>query len=74
MLSLVKKHSISFELSQKIVAPAVANAREIGVCENVVNLDDSGNLKAFGRMDRAPIPGSRCEEFVGHTFKETFDD
>jgi uncharacterized protein GlcG (DUF336 family) len=56
MLNLVKKHSISFELAQKMVAAAVAKAREIGVSENVVILDDAGNLKAFGRMDGAPIP------------------
>ena len=56
MLNLVKKHSISFELAQKMVAAAVAKAGEIGVSENVVILDDSGNLKAFGRMGGAPIP------------------
>jgi uncharacterized protein GlcG (DUF336 family) len=56
MLNLVKKHSISFELAQKMVAAAVAKAREIGVSENVVILDDGGNLKAFGRMDGAPLP------------------
>jgi uncharacterized protein GlcG (DUF336 family) len=56
MLNLVKKHSISFELAQKMVAAAVAKAREMGVSENVVILDDGGNLKAFGRMDGAPIP------------------
>ena len=56
MLNLVKKHSISFELAQKIVDAAVAKASEIGVSENVVILDDGGNLKAFGRMDGAPLP------------------
>jgi uncharacterized protein GlcG (DUF336 family) len=56
MLNLVKKHSISFELAQKMVDAAVAKAREIGVSENVVILDDGGNLKAFGGMDGAPIP------------------
>jgi uncharacterized protein GlcG (DUF336 family) len=56
MPSLLKKHSISFELARKMVDPAVAKAREIGVSENVVILDDGGNLKAFGRMDGAPIP------------------
>src|SRR5713101_7938576 len=55
MPNLVKKHSISFELAQKMVDAAVAKAREIGVSENVVILDDGGNLKAFGRMDGAPI-------------------
>jgi len=56
MFNLVKKHSISFELAQKMVDAAVVKAREIGVSENVVILDDGGNLKAFGGMDGAPIP------------------
>ncbi len=53
MPNVVKKHSISFELAQKMVDAAVAKAREIGVSENVTILDDGGNLKAFGRMDGA---------------------
>jgi len=56
MLNLVKKQHISFELARRMVDAAVAKAREIGVNENVVILDDGGNLKAFGRMDGAPIP------------------
>jgi uncharacterized protein GlcG (DUF336 family) len=56
MANIVKKHSISFELASKMVAEAVAKARELGVSENVAILDDGGNLKAFGRMDGAPIP------------------
>jgi uncharacterized protein GlcG (DUF336 family) len=56
MPDVVKKHSISFELAQRMVNAVVAKAREIGVSENVVILDDGGNLKAFGRMDGAPIP------------------
>ena len=56
MPNLVKKHNISFEPARKMVDTAVAKAREIGVSENVVILDDGGNLKAFGRMDGAPIP------------------
>jgi uncharacterized protein GlcG (DUF336 family) len=55
MTNVVKKHSISFELAQSMVDEAVAKARELGVNENVAILDDGGNLKAFGRMDRAPI-------------------
>src|SRR5437588_11977309 len=56
MANVVKKHSISFELAQKMVNAAVAKARELGVSENVTILDDGGNLKAFSRMDGAPIP------------------
>ena len=53
--NVIKKHSISSELAQKMVDEAVAKARELGVTENVVILDDGGNLKAFSRMDGAPI-------------------
>ncbi len=56
MAKVVKKQSISSELAQKMVSAAVAKARELGVTENVAILDDGGNLKAFSRMDGAPIP------------------
>ena len=55
MANLLKKHSISSELAQKMVDAAVAKATELGVTENVAILDDGGNLKAFVRMDGAPI-------------------
>jgi uncharacterized protein GlcG (DUF336 family) len=55
MANVVKKHSISSELAQKMVDQAVAKARKIGIAENVAILDDGGNLKAFNRMDGAPI-------------------
>jgi uncharacterized protein GlcG (DUF336 family) len=56
MANVVKKLSISYELAQKMANAAVAKARELGVTENVAILDDGGNLKAFSRMDGAPIP------------------
>jgi uncharacterized protein GlcG (DUF336 family) len=56
MTDLVKKQSVSYELARKMVDAAVAKAKEIGVSENVAILDDGGNLKAFSRMDGAPIP------------------
>src|SRR6202166_4919730 len=56
MANVIKKHSISSELAQKMVDQAVAKARKLGVAENVAILDDGGNLKAFSRMDGAPIP------------------
>jgi uncharacterized protein GlcG (DUF336 family) len=55
MTNVIKKHSISAELAQRMVDAAVAKARELGVTENVAILDDGGNLKAFRRMDGAPI-------------------
>ncbi len=56
MATVVKKYSISYDLAQKMVDASVAKARELGVSENVAILDDGGNLKAFSRMDGAPIP------------------
>ena len=56
MTNVIEKHSISFELAQKMVNEAVMKARELGVTENVAILDDGGNLKAFSRMDGAPLP------------------
>jgi uncharacterized protein GlcG (DUF336 family) len=56
MTNVIKKHSISFELAQKMVNEAVTKAKELGVTENVAILDDGGNLKAFGRMDGASMP------------------
>src|SRR5437879_2604475 len=38
-----------------MVAEGGAKAREVSVSENGAILDDGGNLKAFGRMDGAPI-------------------
>jgi uncharacterized protein GlcG (DUF336 family) len=52
----IKKQSISSELAQRMVDAAVAKARELGVSENVAILDEGGILKAFRRMDGAPIP------------------
>jgi uncharacterized protein GlcG (DUF336 family) len=56
MADVVKKHSITSELAQKMVDAAMAKARELGVTENVAILDDGGNLKAFCRMDGASVP------------------
>ena len=41
--------------TEKDFEAAVAKAKAIGVAENVAVLDDGGNLKAFARMDGAPI-------------------
>src|SRR5258706_16462047 len=56
MANVVKKHSISSVLAQKMVNAAMAKARELGVSEHVAILDDGGNRKAFSRMDGASIP------------------
>jgi uncharacterized protein GlcG (DUF336 family) len=67
MPDIVKKFSISSELAQKMVNAAMAKARELGVAENVAILDDGGNLKAFSRMDRAPIPTIEMAQSKAYT-------
>src|SRR5580704_14227276 len=67
MANVVKKHSISHELAEKMVDAAVAKARELGVSENVAILDEGGNLKAFGRMDGAPIPTTEMAQNKAYT-------
>jgi uncharacterized protein GlcG (DUF336 family) len=64
MPNVVKKLSISSELARKMANAAVAKAKELGVAENVAILDDGGNLKAFTRMDGAPI---LCIEMAQNT-------
>ena len=67
MTSVIKKHTISSELAQKMVNAAVAKARELGVTENVAILDDGGNLKAFSRMDGAPLPSIEMAQNKAYT-------
>jgi uncharacterized protein GlcG (DUF336 family) len=67
MTNVVKKYSISYELAQKIVDEALAKARTLGVAENVALLDDGGNLKAFSRMDGAPIPTTEMAQNKAYT-------
>ena len=67
MANVVKKYSISSELAQKLVNAAMAKAREIGVSENVAIVDDGGNLKAFSRMDGAPLPSIEMAQNKAYT-------
>ena len=53
MANVVKKHSISSELAQKMVNAAVAKARELGVTENVAILDDGGGFPVLAKRRRA---------------------
>ncbi len=72
MANVVKKHSISSELAQKMVDAAVAKAREIGVTENVAVLDDGGNLKAFSRMDASRLRRIRRTQLCSASPRRTF--
>jgi uncharacterized protein GlcG (DUF336 family) len=67
MANVLKKLSISYELAQQMVDAAIAKARELGVSENVAIIDDGGNLKAFGRMDGAPILSTEIAQNKAYT-------
>ena len=57
MANTYAKNTISYESAAKMVAAAIAKAEELGCKQNVAVVDDGGNLKAFGRMDGAPLLG-----------------
>jgi len=52
------KKALSYELAAKMVEAAIARAKELNCKQNVAVVDDGGNLKAFGRMDGAPLLGT----------------
>ncbi len=55
MAATFAKQSISTELAQRLIQAAEAKAREIGVPMCIAICDESGNLKAFSRMDGAAL-------------------
>lgn len=57
MAKTYAKSTISYESAATMVAAAIAKAEELGCKQNVAVVDDGGNLKAFGRMDGAPLLG-----------------
>src|SRR5882672_4141540 len=67
MSNVIEKNSISSELAQRMVDAALVKARAIGVPENVTVLDDGGNLKAFARMDGAPILSIEISQHKAYT-------
>ncbi len=49
------KGSVTAEMGLKLIDAATAKAKSIGVALTIAVLDESGSLKAFCRMDRAPL-------------------
>ncbi len=49
------KASVTLAAAQNMTLATVAHATEIGVCISVAVVDDSGIIKAFARMDGAPL-------------------
>jgi uncharacterized protein GlcG (DUF336 family) len=61
MSNTYEKSVISFDLAHQMVGAAAAKAKEIGVPQVIAVIDDTGYLKAFARMDGAPL---MCEEIA----------
>lgn len=61
MAKTYTKSVISFELAYQMVGAAAAKAQEINVPQVIAVIDDTGYLKAFARMDGAPL---MCEEIA----------
>lgn len=57
MPNTFSKQALSCEAATRMVAAAIAKAEELGCKQNVAVIDDGGNLKAFARMDGAPLLG-----------------
>jgi uncharacterized protein GlcG (DUF336 family) len=49
------KQSITTEVAHRLIEAAEAKAREMGRAMAIAVVDDSGVLKAFSRMDGAPL-------------------
>ncbi len=55
MAETFQKLSVSTDLAHRMIAAAEDKARQIGVPMNIAVIDESGVLKAFSRMDGAPL-------------------
>ena len=51
----VSRKSVSIELADRMVAAARLKAAELGIAIVIAVVDESGILKAFSRMDGAPL-------------------
>lgn len=51
------KRALSYQAAAEMVSAAISKAEELGCKQNVAVVDEGGNLKAFGRMDGAPLLG-----------------
>lgn len=59
--------SVTAEAAEHILRTAKARAVELGVAVSIAVLDDSGVLKAFGRMDGAPLPAVQLAQDKAYT-------
>jgi uncharacterized protein GlcG (DUF336 family) len=62
-----KTVGITSEMALKMIEQGAAKAKEIGVALAIAVLDEGGNLKAFCRMDGAPVLCSEIAQNKAYT-------
>ena len=67
MSDTVSASTISADAAHRMIAAAEARAVGIGVPMCIAVLDIGGNLKAFSRMDGAPLPSSQVAQDKAYT-------
>jgi uncharacterized protein GlcG (DUF336 family) len=66
-MSSIVKRSIDAKTAQKAIEAAAAKARELGLHMCIAVTDESGDLKAFYRMDGAPKLSIQIAEDKAYT-------
>ncbi|MBW0118653.1 GlcG/HbpS family heme-binding protein [Pseudonocardia abyssalis] len=67
MADTVDVATITTDAAHRVIAAAEAKAAEIGVPMCVAVTDPGGNVKAFSRMDGAPLPSSQVAQDKAYT-------
>src|ERR671931_1225535 len=67
MADTFPKSSITTEAAHRVIAAAEAKASEIGTPMDIAIVDDSGVLKAFSRMDGAPLLSIQISQDKAYT-------
>ncbi len=67
MAATMSKQTISAEGAQQVMSAAIAKANELGVPMSIAVVDDSGQLKAFLRMDGAIFPSVTVAQDKAYT-------
>ncbi|HEY1826404.1 MAG TPA: heme-binding protein [Acidimicrobiales bacterium] len=64
---IISKGTISAGLAERLIAAAVVKAQEFGKGFAIAIVDDSGVLKAFNRMDGAPLVAVQISQDKAYT-------
>ncbi len=66
-MSTFAKQSLTAEAAARLIAAAQTKAKEIGVPMAIAVVDESGNLKAFVRMDGAALLAAQVAQDKAYT-------